>query len=196
VSMTDAAVPFAALQFAAYQGNKQNIPRGGFELSGQLPNYNVYQCSDGKYVALGSLEPKFWNKFCVRVGKPQWAGSFMKKGEELAKLKQEVGVLFKTKARAEWVEYFKNDDICFTTINELPELEHDAYLNERGMFVENEHTAVGKYKTINQPLKFLQTKFDNNWSAPELGDDSATILNELQYDSTRIAALKNKSIIK
>lgn len=196
VSMTDAALPFNALQFAAYQGTKQAIPRAGFELNGQIPNYNVYKCADGKFVALGSLEPKFWDKFCARVYKPEWAGSFLKKGEELIKLKQEVAELFLNKTRAEWLEYFKNDDFCFTTINELPDLENDAYLNERGMFVENEHAAVGKYKTINQPLKFLQTKFDNNWSAPELGSDSAAILKELNYDEARIAALKNKSIIK
>ena len=64
------------------------------------------------------------------------------------------------------------------------------------MFAENEHAAVGKYKTINQPLKFLQNKFDNNWSAPDLGDDSLSILKELNYNDAQINELKNKSIVK
>ncbi len=196
VAMTDAAVPFTALQFAAYQGSKQNIPRAGFELSGALVNYNVYRCSDGKHVALGSLEPKFWNKFCAKVNRPDWNEKFLQQGEALATLKEEVKTLFLTKTRAEWLDYFKEEDFCFTTINDLPDMENDAYLNERHMFVENEHAAVGKYKTINQPLKFLQSKFANNWSAPDLGDDSASILKELNYDDAHIAALKNKSIVK
>ncbi len=196
VSMTDAAVPFAALQFAAYQGNKQDIPRAGFELSGALANYNVYKCSDGKFVALGSLEPKFWSKFCVKVQRPDWTGLFLQKGEALQKLKSEVQALFLTKTKTEWVEYFKDEDICFTGINDLPDMENDAYLNERGMFAENEHAAVGKYKTINQPLKFKQTKFDNNWSAPDLGDDSASILKELNYSAEAQSELVNKNIIK
>jgi len=196
VAMTDAAVPFTALQFAAYQGTKENIPRADFELSGALANYNVYKCKDGKHVALGSLEPKFWNLFCARVGRKDWSEKFLLKGEELKQLKKEVRELFLTKTKTEWLEEFKNEDFCFTPINDLPEIENDAYLNERGMFVENEHSAVGKYKTINQPLKFLQTKFDNNWSAPDLGDDSLTVLKELSYSDEQIKELLNKNVVK
>ncbi len=161
-----------------------------------MANYNVYKCSDGKFVALGSLEPKFWSKFCVKVQRPDWTGLFLQKGEELLKLKSEVQTLFLAKTKADWVEYFKAEDICFTGINDLPDMENDAYLNERGMFAENEHAAVGKYKTINQPLKFKQTKFDNNWSAPDLGDDSASILKELNYSEDAQSELINKNIIK
>ncbi|HWB64828.1 MAG TPA: CoA transferase, partial [Chitinophagales bacterium] len=48
VAMTDAVLPFTAMQFAAYQATGKNPGRGGFELSGALANYNVYQCADGK----------------------------------------------------------------------------------------------------------------------------------------------------
>jgi alpha-methylacyl-CoA racemase len=196
VSMTDAVVPFNILQFASYQGEKQNIGRGDFQLSGSLANYNVYKCADGKFIALGSLEPKFWNKFCSKAGKPDWAERFLLKGEEATKLKGEVKDFFLAKRREQWLQYFKEEDICLTTINDISEIEHDAYLNERKMFVENEHAAVGKYKTINQPLKFKQTNFDNNWNAPDLGDDTEAILQELNYSATDISALKQKGIIK
>lgn len=196
VSMTDAALPLSALQFAYHQGTKQHIPRGEYELSGGLANYNVYQCADGKYVALGSLEPKFWNRFCAKAGRPDWQGQFVKKGEELKKLKQEVEAFFMAKPRTEWLEFFKDEDICLTKINDLHDLEHDPYLNERGMFVQNEHTAVGKYKTINQPLKFKETTFDNNWNAPELGSDSAFVLKELNYTPQQIDDLQRKGVIK
>ena len=196
VAMTDAALPLNAMQFAYHQGTKKEIARGEFELSGGLANYNVYKCSDGKFVALGSLEPKFWNKFCAKVERTDWSEKFLQQGEALLELKKEVSDLFLTKTRAQWIEFFKNEDICFTGINDLAEIENDAYLQQRGMFIENEHAAVGKYKTINQPLQFLQTKFDNNWSAPDLGDDSASILKELNYTDTRIGELNQKGIVK
>ncbi len=179
VAMTDAALPFSVLQFAAHQGAKQNINRAKFELSGALANYNVYKCKDGKYVALGSLEPKFWSIFCARVNKPEWGEKFLLQGDELQKLIQEVRELFLTKTRYEWLQYFLNDDFCFSTINDLNEIENDEYLNERNMFVVNQHSAVGEYKTINQPLKFLCNSFANNWSAPELGEDNDAITQEL-----------------
>jgi len=193
VSMTDAVLPFTALQFANYQGTKKNIGRGEYELSGALANYNIYACADGKYIALGSLEPKFWNKFCKRAERPDWSEKVLQQGDAL---KTEVSAYFAAKPRAEWIDFFKQDDICLTVINDLSDLENDTYLNERGMFVQNEHAAVGKYKTINQPLKFKETKFDNNWSAPDLGDDSASVLHELKYSAEQIADLSKKGIIK
>ena len=159
VAMTDAALPFSAMQFAYQQGLKKEPGRGKFELSGALPNYNVYPCADGKYVALGSLEPKFWNGFCEKVGRKDWSAAFLKKGDELQAIKTEVEQLFKTKTRNEWLQFFSNEDICITGVNELSELEHDAYLNERNMFLNNEHPSIGSYKTINQPLKFTTNKF-------------------------------------
>lgn len=196
VSMTDAAVPFTALQFAYHQGTKNNLTRGAFELSGALANYNVYKCSDGKFVALGSLEPKFWGKFCAKVGRVEWNEMFLLQGEPLEKVKKEVAELFLTKTRSEWLEEFKHEDFCFTTINDLSEIENDIFLNERKMFSENEHSAVGKYKTINQPLKFLQNDFYNNESAPDLGDDTAIILGELKYDSEKIKKLQTSNVVK
>ena len=196
VSMTDAAVPFTALQFAYHQGTKNNLARGAFELSGAMPNYNVYKCSDEKFVALGSLEPKFWSKFCAKVGKAEWNDMFLLQGEALEKLKKEVSALFLTKTRSEWLEEFKHEDFCFTTINDLSDIEQDVFLNERKMFSENEHPAAGKYKTINQPLKFLHNDFYNNKSAPDLGDDTGAILGELKYDTDRIQSLKSKNVVK
>ena len=121
---------------------------------------------------------------------------FLLQGEALEKLKKEVSALFLTKTRSEWLEEFKHEDFCFTTINDLSDIEQDVFLNERKMFSENEHPAAGKYKTINQPLKFLHNDFYNNKSAPDLGDDTGAILGELKYDTDRIQSLKSKNVVK
>ncbi len=193
VAMTDAVLPLNVLQFAQHQATKKN---DWLELSGGLANYNIYKCHDGKHIALGSLEPKFWNKFCTRVGKPQWVEKAGKKGKDLTELKREMQELFASKTSEEWLLMFKEDDICFTLVNEISDLENDAYLNERNMFVENQHLQVGKYKTINQPLKFKQAQFSNNKNAPELGEDTVAILKEINYTDERIFELIKNKIIK
>lgn len=195
VAMTDAVVPFTALPFAYYQGTKQVPPTGGFELSGSLANYNVYRCADGKYIALGSLEPKFWNGFCARASKPEWAQQFLQT-DRLDGLKQEVRQFFLTKTRNEWLAFFEGSDICLTPINSLADLENDPYLQSRNMLLQNEHASVGKYNTINQPLKFKEAIFDNNWPAPDLGYDSASVLRELNYSDETVRQLAGKGIIK
>ncbi|MFN8298934.1 MAG: CoA transferase [Chitinophagales bacterium] len=195
VAMTDCVVPFTVLQHALYQATGKNPGRAGYELNGALANYNVYACADGKYIALGSLEPKFWNVFCKRAGRTDWPERFLKE-EELGALKAEVQQFFSAKNREEWLAFFAEDDICLTPVNELEDLDTDPYLQSRNMFIENEHPSVGKYKTINQPLKFKDSNFENNWSAPELGADSASILKELNYTDSRIQQLQQTRIIK
>ena len=92
--MTDAVLPFTTMQFARHQVENNFAGKQKFELSGGLANYNVYKCSDGKFIALGSLEPKFWRGFCLKAGKPEWADGFLWKGKQLQKLKQEVKAFF------------------------------------------------------------------------------------------------------
>lgn len=195
VAMTDAVAPFTTLQFAYYQGTKQVPAPSRFELSGSMANYNVYPCADGKFVALGSLEPKFWNRFCAKAGRQDWTERFLSP-DEIDKVKAELREFFLGKSRQEWLHFFSGEDICLTTVNSLADMETDKQLTERNMFLENEHPAVGKYKTINQPLKFKQTIFDNNWSAPDLGDDSASVLKELNYTSEAIQMLLDEGVVK
>lgn len=83
-----------------------------------------------------------------------------------------------------------------TKINRPDDLATDNHLQQRGMFIENEHPAVGKYKSINQPMKFKGATFGENWPAPVLGSDTSAILNELGYDTGRIIDLANKQVIK
>ena len=83
-----------------------------------------------------------------------------------------------------------------TAINGLGDLGGDVYLNERNMFVEHEHSGIGKYKTINQPLKFMQAKFANTRQAPALGEDTMDVLKELGYTNEKITDLKKNNIVK
>lgn len=196
LAMTDAVLPFSVLPFAYHQATKINPDRGGFELSGALVNYNVYRCSDNKYVALGSLEPKFWNKFCAKVNRPDWAERFLQKGNDLKELKGEVESMFLSKTREEWILLMKGEDVCLTAVNDLNELANDSYLNERDMFVVNEHSSVGKFKTIQQPIKFKYANIGEQWNAPELGEDSTGVLRELNYTDERIAELRSSNVVK
>lgn len=196
VAMTDAVLPFVSLQFARYQADNNFAANGKFELSGSLANYNVYRCADGKFVALGSLEPKFWRGFCLKAGKPEWADGFLWKGEQLETLRHEVQTFFLAKPAAYWLEEFKNEDICLNQINGLGDLAGDAYLNERQMFIEHIDESIGSYKTISQPLKFATTGPGLNRNAPDLGQDTLAILSELGYTENAIADLRKINIIK
>jgi alpha-methylacyl-CoA racemase len=62
VSMTDGSAALQVIALASLREHGKGFPRGGDILSGALPNYAVYKCRDGKYLAVGALEPKFLKK--------------------------------------------------------------------------------------------------------------------------------------
>jgi crotonobetainyl-CoA:carnitine CoA-transferase CaiB-like acyl-CoA transferase len=194
VSMLDSALPLMTLQMAHFWATGQNPKRGETILSGGLACYGTYECSDGKFIALASLEPKFWNKFCEMIRRKDLIDKqFVMEIQE--NLKKELSSIFKTKERDEWVKLAEKEDICLTPILELNELEKNSYFQYRKMFIELEHPKFGKIKGINTPLKFSETQPKPEWTSPELGEDSAEILQEIGYSESEIEMLQREGVI-
>ena len=150
LSLLDAAIPINAIAHSMDQGGtsykKQPI------LSGMMVNYNVYECLDEKWIALGALELKFWNDFCQMVEKPEWTA---KNEMELVNgifPKKELELLFKSKTRDEWALLSKDHDNCLSPILELEEVTHHEHIKGRNVFVETtiNNTTI---KTYNSPFK-------------------------------------------
>ncbi|CAN5422938.1 hypothetical protein BH09BAC1_BH09BAC1_15480 [soil metagenome] len=186
VSMMDAVMPISTFAFARSQADGQRVKASGHELSGKLANYNVYKCADGLHVALGALEPKFWQSFCTAVDKPEWEQGLMLEGEVLETLKEEVRRLFATRTQTEWLALSHQYDFCLSAVLAMDELEKQEHIQHRQMIV-NQHTADGfNYKAIGIPLKFSETPGAISWPAPVLGADTLAILREVGFDESTI----------
>ncbi|PCE63743.1 CaiB/BaiF CoA transferase family protein [Sediminicola luteus] len=141
LALADATLPLASIAQGMQQGG---IPYAKMPLlSGLLVNYNVYECADNKWIALGALELKFWNAFCELVGQPDWKA---KSDQELIVGvfdKSKVTALFRTKTQAEWVALTEAHDVCLSPI--LTQAEVIAYQDrmERDSFAE---ISVGPHK--------------------------------------------------
>jgi crotonobetainyl-CoA:carnitine CoA-transferase CaiB-like acyl-CoA transferase len=134
VSLFDATVALGAIAQGMLQGkadyNKMQI------LSGYLVNYNVYECSDKKWIALGALELKFWNSFCDMVQQPSWKASDISTLVTEFFDKKQVEELFKTKTREEWVVMASNFDVCLSPVLEVKEVYEQKHTKDRGVFKE------------------------------------------------------------
>ncbi|HEY5497797.1 MAG TPA: CaiB/BaiF CoA-transferase family protein, partial [Syntrophales bacterium] len=64
VSILDGLNPFLALMMAEYLARKEAPVRGESRLGGGHACYNIYETSDGKFLAIGCLEKKFWEELC------------------------------------------------------------------------------------------------------------------------------------
>ncbi|MCS6818616.1 MAG: CoA transferase, partial [Chitinophagales bacterium] len=196
VAMTDAVLPLIALPLAAQQCIQETLKPGLFELGGSLPNYNIYRCADGKYIALGALEPKFWNNFCDAVHKQEWKKCIIGSQEEKTKVIQEVANLFLSKPRDLWLDLLKSTDCCISPVNNVQEVLSYDYYDEQNMFIENQIISCKTFKTLRHPVKFNDTESNSYWLAPYLGEDTASILSSLGYEEKNIKDFKSKGLVK
>ena len=152
IPIADSVHPFLVVPYSLYQGG---LDHNNFNtINGKtIVNYASYQCADGKWLAVGALEPKFWDNICEVIGKPEWKRS---KEQELSVHvfpKNEVEAIFKTKARDEWMTIFKEKDVCVAPILEIEELENSDYHIKKKSF-ESFNTPNGQsLKTMRLPFK-------------------------------------------
>lgn len=195
VSMLDGVLPLMTLQMAHCQATKTAMGPGEPPLSGGLACYGAYACADGKYIALGLLEAKFWKIFCDMAGHPEWTEKHLVMGEEAESLRQELAALFRTRTRNEWIAQANNLDVCLTPVLDLMEAENDPQLQARRMIYEQAHPVCGTIKGIGVPLKFSVTKAAPTGPSPALGEDTTSLLQEIGYTKKEIEALRQEGII-
>jgi crotonobetainyl-CoA:carnitine CoA-transferase CaiB-like acyl-CoA transferase len=174
VSMVDGVMPFLSFYMMEALNTKKFYKRQEHPLAGSLANYNIYECKDKRWVALGSLEPKFWMGFCALVNRPDWSGKMFDDD-----VKAELKAFFKTKDRDEWIQLAAGQDICLTPIYDLDELEKDPHHIARHNFVDVKQPNGSTVKMVNQPIKFSAFEQQEFTAPPEMGQDNDEILSNL-----------------
>ena len=132
VSMQDSIIPFNSMDGAAYfAGGAMPARENGLLNGGGI--YDFYETADGKYMSVGSLEPKFFAALCVGLGLPEWADGVIAQ-KEPALVKDTFRKVFKTRTRDEWTEVFRELDACVEPVMDLREVSNDEHLIHRGMW--------------------------------------------------------------
>lgn len=87
-------------------------PRGGGFLTGGLPSYRCYATSDGRWLAVGALEPEFFARFCAGIGRPDLAGSGFATGEAGEAAATAIAARLAEHPLAHWLALFDGQDVC------------------------------------------------------------------------------------
>jgi alpha-methylacyl-CoA racemase len=134
ISMTEATMGFSILGIAAELAGRAQV-RGAEPLSGGLAAYGVYATKDGKAMALGALEPKFWLAFAVAAGLPPDVSGIVP-GPHQTELKEKVAAIFRSRTRDEWEAFSREHDVCLEPVLSPGELATDPHLAARQVFLD------------------------------------------------------------
>jgi alpha-methylacyl-CoA racemase len=160
---------------------EQHAPRRGeLELAGGIACYCPYETKDGKWVALGALEPKFWQNWCNGVGRPDLIEKQFEHPDSDAG--SEIAAVFRERTRDEWAAFAGEHDCCLEPVLAMDEVLESELVRARDMVVELDQPGIGPVKQVGAPIKLSRTPADTSGAAPALGADTDEVLRQIGMD--------------
>ncbi len=131
ISMADGTLPFAWYALASGDAADKNYPRGGEGLlTGQSPRYALYPTRDGRYLAIGALEDKFWRVVCDALALPD---RFRDDTANPSATKTLIASIIGGHSAAHWHAVFMSLDCCCTIVATLEEALADPHMQRRDL---------------------------------------------------------------
>jgi len=193
IAMADGVLSLMSREASVYFLSEVVPERGKTLLTGAVPDYNVYETKDGKYISIACLEPQFWNNLCQVLGRedliPHQTNE--EKKEEIFSSFREI---FYTKTRDEWLTLLRQTDVCVAPVNTLDEALSDPQVSHRQMVVEVDSPTVGKVKQVGISVKLSETPGQIRNLAPVLGQHTHEVLRDLGYSKEHIEELRNTGV--
>ncbi|HUH02240.1 MAG TPA: CoA transferase [Kofleriaceae bacterium] len=188
ISMTEGSLALLAAEVGNYDAGAPPPTRGAETLNGALACYGVYETSDGKYLSVGALEPKFWAAFNQAIGRTSNLAEVVAPPARQAEIRAEVEAILGTKTRDEWAELLRAHDCCCEPVLELEELAAHPLHAERQMFFSIDDPELGPIQQVRTPLGAPRAR----QRAPRLGEHAAAILREYGFEDAEITAITGK----
>ena len=185
VAMADASLAHNIFALHALTQWGRTLPRGEDLLTGGVPCYGVYGTQDGRWLAVGALEDKFWQALCAAIARPDLAPLAFALGDEGERVRRELESVFAGAPLADWAARFADVDCCVTPVATLDEALVDAQFVARGMVVARPDGS----RQYAPPFKLSRHDFAVTRDAPAQGEHTAEVLREAGVDETAIAAL-------
>ncbi|HEX5945365.1 MAG TPA: CaiB/BaiF CoA-transferase family protein [Acidimicrobiales bacterium] len=190
-AMVDGVALLMAPFFMALRTGYFTEERGTNLLDSGAPFYDCYACADGRYVAVGALEPQFYAALVAGLGlDPAELGEQHDRAGWPA-MRARFGAVFATRTRDEWVTHFAGRDACVAPVNTTDETFGDPHMQARGTVVEPDGVA--------QPApapRFSGTPAAVDRPPPEPGEHTDDVLAELGYDRAAVETLRRAGAIQ
>jgi alpha-methylacyl-CoA racemase len=135
-AMVDGAAALAAMVYGLEAAGLWRPERGTNLLDTGAPFYDVYETADGRYVAIGALEPQFYAELLRLTGLDGEDLPAQMDRSQWPAMKERMAALFRTKTRDEWCALMEGSDACFAPVLTMREAPTHPHNQARGTFVE------------------------------------------------------------
>lgn len=189
-AMTDGAALLSAMFYGLKAAGLWRNERGVNMLDSGAHFYDTYRCADGKYVAIGAIEPRFYAELLQRLDLD--AAEFKRPldPQRWPALKARLAEVFASRTRDDWCSLLEGSDACFAPVLDWDEAPRHPHNVVRGAFVE-----VGGVIQPSPAPRFSRSRADTPTAPATPGEHTETVLRDWGMDPARIAALRDSGAI-
>jgi crotonobetainyl-CoA:carnitine CoA-transferase CaiB-like acyl-CoA transferase len=152
----------------------------------------VYPTADGRYLAVGALEPRFWRALCGTIGRPDLVERQFAQGTEGDGVRRELRHVFASASLAHWTALFAGVDCCVTPVATLDEAMADPQFIARDMLV----TRADGSRGFAPPFKLSGHAFSEARPAPRQGEHTREVLVAAGFDAGAVAVLERDGVVR
>jgi alpha-methylacyl-CoA racemase len=189
-AMVDGAASLMTFFHGARQSGWWKPERGTNLLDGGAHFYDTYETSDGKFISIGAIEPKFYAELIARLGLASEDLPDQMDRSHWGEQRERFTALIKTRTRDEWCEILEGTDACFAPVLSLTEASEHPHLRERETFVE----VAGALQPGPAP-RFSRTPCRISGPPPHVGQHTDEALADWGIPADEIARLRGSKVI-
>uniref|UniRef100_A0A0K8S2S4 Alpha-methylacyl-CoA racemase n=1 Tax=Crotalus horridus TaxID=35024 RepID=A0A0K8S2S4_CROHD len=193
VSMVEGVAYLSSFLWKSQKVGLWKRPRGENLLDSGAPFYETYETLDGKFMAVGALEPHFYEQFIRGLGldlqklPPQMSSS------DWAEMKKIFADVFRKKSQAEWCEIFDGVDACVTPVLTFDEVASHPHNEQRGSFLKNDQEEISPRPS---PLLSRTPATPSFKRDPLIGEHTEEVLLEYGFSKKEISQLHSLQVIE
>ena len=165
--------------------------RGTNLLDTGAPFYDVFECSDGKFISIGSIEPQFYSELLRITGLDQQENPKQMDRQSWDEMKSKIASAIKSKSREEWENLMEGTDVCFAPVLTIDEAYDHPHNLERNTFIE-----VAGVKQPAPAPRFSRTPASITSPPPHPGEHTEEILLDSGFTISEISSLREQNVIR
>ncbi|KAK1142991.1 alpha-methylacyl-CoA racemase isoform X1 [Acipenser oxyrinchus oxyrinchus] len=192
-SMVEGAAYVGSFLWKSQNLGLWNRSRGENMLDSGAPFYETYKTADGKYMAVGAIEPQFYEELIKGLDLDSSQLPLQMSFSDWPELKRIFTETFASKTQAEWSKIFDGTDACVTPVLSLDEVSSHPHNRERGSFIVD---AQGDISPRPAPLLSRTPAMPCLSGGPLIGEHTDLVLAEYGYSKDEIAKLQSSGIIE
>jgi crotonobetainyl-CoA:carnitine CoA-transferase CaiB-like acyl-CoA transferase len=179
VSLATSVASLLAFPLTEMRAGEHRAPGTGL-LSGAYACYSLYRAKDGRWLALGALEPKFWANICRELRCLEFAQHQFDPEPAQSRMKKKLAALFATRSANRWFCLLKGKDSCLTPVRTFEEAAAEGLIqhDQLGATLSRTHGPIPKTH------------------APRLGEHSLQILRRCGVSQSELRALREAKVVQ